>query len=93
MRRHRCNAANFAQREHCHRDPEAERLIEVASTWAPFGGIPEEETLVQFGMTVHRFIERLCQVIPESKCTEDEILYLTGIYSHRRAPEQVHPFA
>lgn len=46
-------------RKHSHPDTEAEFLIEFASIWAPFGGATEEETLVHFGMTLARFIERL----------------------------------
>ena len=35
---------------------------------------------MHFGMTKHRFIERLWQVIPESNCAQDEILIRARIY-------------
>ena len=38
-----------ANRARKHPDTEAERLIEFASVWAPYGGATEEEILVQFG--------------------------------------------
>ncbi|PQP23554.1 hypothetical protein [Rhodococcus opacus] len=69
-----------ANRKGSHPDTEVERLIEFARKWAPFGGATEEELFVQFGMTKHRFIERLWQVIPESNCVQDEILILAGVY-------------
>lgn len=67
-----------------HPDLEAERLIELARKWAPYGGISEEETLVHFGMTAHRFIERLWEIIPESTCTQDEIRSLAKAYLRHR---------
>jgi hypothetical protein len=35
-----------ANRKRKHPDTEAERLIEFASMWAPYGGVPEEEIFV-----------------------------------------------
>lgn len=69
-----------SNRKRKHPDAEAERLIEFASMWAPYGGAAEAEILVQFGMTTHRFIERLWQVIPESNCEQDEIRKLARAY-------------
>nr|WP_280781108.1 hypothetical protein [Rhodococcus opacus] len=63
-----------------HRDTEAERLIEFASMWAPYGGPSEEEILVHFGMSRLRFIERLWQVIPDSNCDQGEIRSLASTY-------------
>ena len=71
-------------RKRKHPDVEAERLIEFASMWAPYGGPPDEELLVHFGMTTRRFIERLWQVIPESNCVPDEIRSLASAYPHHR---------
>ncbi|SEE83439.1 hypothetical protein SAMN04490220_8605 [Rhodococcus jostii] len=73
-----------ANRPSNHPDPEAERLIEFAVVWAPFGGAAEEDILVNFGMTTRRFIERLWQVIPESNCVQDEIRRLASAYPHHR---------
>ena len=64
-----------------HRDTEAERLIEFASMWAPYGGPDEEEILVRFGMSRLRFIERLWQVLPDSNCAQGEIRSLASTYS------------
>jgi hypothetical protein len=73
-----------ANRTRNHPDIEAERLIDFASMWAPYGGATEEEILVQFGMTRRRFIERLWQVIPESNCVQDEVRSLASAYPHDR---------
>jgi hypothetical protein len=86
-RQRRRAAWNDADRERKHRDTEAERLLEFAILWTPYGGATAEEILVHFGMTIHRFIERLWQVIPESNCTDDEIRTLASTYpraAHRR---------
>ncbi|RYF50277.1 MAG: hypothetical protein EOO27_32065 [Comamonadaceae bacterium] len=66
-----------------HSDTEAERLIEFASVWVPYGGANEGNILVHFGMSRRRFIERLWQVIPESNCAPDEIRKLTRTYLRR----------
>ena len=63
-----------------HRDTEAERLIEFASMWAPYGGPDEEEILVHFGMSRIRFIERLWQVTPDSNCSQGEMHSLVSTY-------------
>nr|WP_082324999.1 MULTISPECIES: hypothetical protein [Rhodococcus] len=67
-----------------HPDVEAARIIEFANMWAPYGGAPDEEILVHFGMTTQRFIERLWQVVPESKCIREEICGLANAYAHPR---------
>jgi hypothetical protein len=59
---------------------EAERLITFAEMWVPYGGAPEEEILVHFGMAPHRFIERLWQVLPKSRCTQDEMCSFANVY-------------
>lgn len=66
-----------------HPDSEAERLIEFAGMWAPYGGAAKEDIFINFGMTVHRFVERLWQVIPESTCEHDEIYSLACAYPHQ----------
>ncbi|PBC52109.1 hypothetical protein CJ179_01540 [Rhodococcus sp. ACS1] len=65
-----------------HRSPEAELLIAFASKWAPYGGATEAEIFVHFGMTSHRFIDRLWQVVPESDCTREELRSLASAYPH-----------
>ncbi|MFC9549942.1 hypothetical protein ACFTWF_03740 [Rhodococcus sp. NPDC056960] len=59
---------------------EGSLLIEFARTWAPYGGPPEQDLLVHFGMTADRFIERLWHVVPESDCTPAEIRHLERVY-------------
>ncbi|QDQ94279.1 hypothetical protein FND50_28275 [Rhodococcus sp. WB9] len=80
LRQRRRTLRARVNRERCHPDIEAERLIEFATVWAPYGGATEEEILVNFGMTRRRFIERLWQVIPESNCIQDEIRRLASAY-------------
>ncbi len=79
--RHSRRAAwDEADRKRAHPDIEAERLIEFACKWAPYGGASAEEILVTFGMTRPRFIERLWQVIPKSNCAQDQIHNLARVY-------------
>ncbi|RYF57726.1 MAG: hypothetical protein EOO27_14680 [Comamonadaceae bacterium] len=73
-----------AHRPRKHHDSEAERLIDFASLWAPYGGPSEEEILVEFGMTASRFVERLWQVVSESNCLQDEMRRLALVYPRRR---------
>ena len=80
FRQRRHAARRHAHRDRVHPDTEAERLIEFASMWIPFGGATEEEILVHFGMTKRRFIERLWQVLPASNCGQDEIRNLASAY-------------
>jgi hypothetical protein len=84
FRQRRRAAWNESNRKRNHPDIEAERLLEFASMWAPFGGAPDEEILVHFGMTTPRFIERLWQVISESNCAQDEIRTLSSAYPRYR---------
>ncbi|MFC9552248.1 hypothetical protein ACFTWF_15465 [Rhodococcus sp. NPDC056960] len=52
---------------------EAEDLLAFARLWAPFGGVPEDETFIKFGMRPWRFVERLWQIIAESPCEKQEM--------------------
>ncbi|REE75476.1 uncharacterized protein DUF3263 [Rhodococcus wratislaviensis] len=42
---------------------EAEEILDFARRWAPFGGVPEDETFERFGMSTHRFKERLQHIV------------------------------
>ncbi|REE77535.1 hypothetical protein C8E05_7059 [Rhodococcus wratislaviensis] len=81
-----------AHRPRTHPDYEGARLIEFARMWAPYGGATEDEILVHFGMTTHRFTERLWQLIPESSCTHDEVRLLASAYPRHRRPLRFPPF-
>ncbi|MFC0454853.1 hypothetical protein [Rhodococcus jostii] len=47
---------------------EVEDILDFARTWAPFGGPPEDEIFVNFGMCPSRFAERLWHIIGEFGC-------------------------
>jgi len=59
---------------------EVDDLLDFARAWAPFGGPPEEETLVNFGMCPRRFTERLWQVIGEFGCGRADETELKSAY-------------
>lgn len=80
LRQRRRAATIDADRKH--RNPEAEILIAFASKWAPYGGATEAEIFVHFGMTSHRFIDRLWNVVAESDCTREELRSLASAYPH-----------
>ena len=81
LRQRRRRAAGIeANRKGNHPGTEAERLIGFARMWAPFGGAPEEDIFLHFGLTANQFIDPLWYAIAESKCAEDERLRLGSVY-------------
>lgn len=60
LRKQRRQAQRQAQLQ-THPTPitEAEEFIEFSHRWAPYGGAPDEEILVHFGITRPQFIEKL----------------------------------
>lgn len=74
--------ATKSSRGRLHGEPEAEFLLAFARTWAPFGGAPDEEILVHFGMTTSRFIECLWQVVATSKMAPQDVRALASAYTH-----------
>ncbi|MDT2006399.1 hypothetical protein FXW78_20005 [Rhodococcus opacus] len=44
---------------------EVEDILAFARSWAPYGGPPEEETFINFGMSTERFAERVRQILHE----------------------------
>lgn len=46
----------------------------------PFGGPPEEETFIRFGMGNRRFIEKLWQIIDEVGCDSEVARHLADVY-------------
>lgn len=59
--------------------------------WAPYGGASSEDLLVNFGMTVERFVERLWQLVKEVDCAPETIEVLVAAYP--RSSEHLHPEA
>ncbi|MFC9363555.1 hypothetical protein ACFTZB_44220 [Rhodococcus sp. NPDC057014] len=47
--------------------PETYDVLEFARKWAPYGGPPDEETWVHFGMNSARFADRYRQVVAQEK--------------------------
>ncbi|MFF2027410.1 hypothetical protein ACFVW2_37290 [Streptomyces sp. NPDC058171] len=52
---------------------EVEDILAFARIWAPFGGVPEDETFIKFGMHPWRFIERLWHILSEIPCDRAEM--------------------
>ncbi|MGH3804039.1 MAG: hypothetical protein ACRDTD_28675, partial [Pseudonocardiaceae bacterium] len=48
-----------------------EDYLEFARRWAPFGGPPEDEVFLNFGMSRARFNDRLGQILADSGCESD----------------------
>ena len=59
---------------------EVEDILAFARIWAPFGGVPEDETFVKFGMRPWRFIERLWHILSEKPCDRAEVDQLLQAY-------------
>jgi hypothetical protein len=62
---------------------ESEELIRFAYTWAPYGGPPEEELLVKYGMSQPRFVNQLWQTISEGGYDPEIIRKLRAAYTPR----------
>lgn len=67
MRRRRKTERLARQRQH-QLSAEAADILRFALIWAPYGGVPADETFQKFGMSTRRFIERLWQTIEEAEC-------------------------
>lgn len=63
---------------------EAEVLVGLAQTWAPFGGPPDEEIFIRFGITRSRFTEKLWRIIAEGECSPEIARHLEEIYPSRQ---------
>jgi hypothetical protein len=49
--------------------PDDRAFIAFAQAWAPFGGVPAEDTFVQFGMTVRQFTMRVNRILLDAGST------------------------
>lgn len=59
---------------------EVEDILAFARIWAPFGGVPEDETFIKFGMRPWQFIERLWRIVSETPCDRVEVAHLLQAY-------------
>lgn len=70
-----------------HPRDETEAFLSFAGIWAPFGGPPEWELFVTYGITRATFFERLWQIITSRKCDQIVAQRLSAAYprppSHR----------
>jgi len=46
-------------------EPERARMVDFAQRWVHYGGVPEEDIFVEFGITARQFYERLADVTAE----------------------------
>lgn len=60
---------------------EVEDILTFARTWAPFGGPPEEEIFIKFGMPTERFVHIVRRIIREIDCAAAEEDQLIRAYS------------
>ncbi|WP_329407012.1 hypothetical protein OG563_34150 [Nocardia vinacea] len=52
---------------------DVEDILAFARIWAPFGGVPEDETFIKFGMRPWRFLEKLWHILSEMPCDRAEV--------------------
>ncbi|WP_245567583.1 hypothetical protein [Nocardia vinacea] len=72
-RERRRDAERYRLKQLSKHPKEVEDFLAFARLWAPFGGLPEEETFIKFGMRPRRFIERLWQILAEIPCEKQEV--------------------
>jgi len=57
--------SNRQRTRHRQPRPDAWQIVEFAQTWSPFGGPPDEELFVRFGMNRSRFAEVLADSVDQ----------------------------
>nr|GLK33307.1 hypothetical protein GCM10017611_01490 [Rhodococcus wratislaviensis] len=57
-----------------------EMLVTFAGRWAPYGGAPDEEVFINFGMAMHRFREKLREAVAAGFCDPRIADYLIDVY-------------
>lgn len=72
--------SGYASTNALHPDQSSQRLIEFAVIWAPYGGASSEDVLVNFGMTVERFVERLWRLVADIDCAPETLDLLASTY-------------
>lgn len=59
---------------------EAQKTIELAHTWVPYGGVPAELTFQTFGITTRQFVDRLWQAVQATNCSYPVVRDLSPVY-------------
>src|SRR6476620_2294744 len=68
IRRYRRNRYRRGRMSQCDSlSLEDRTFISFARAWAPFGGVPAEETFIQFGMTTSQFTRRVNRILLEAR--------------------------
>lgn len=67
-------------RDDRHRSTESHDFIRIARIWIPYGGVPEEEVFIRFGLNLQRFVERLWEFVAGSRHDHDLAAELATIY-------------
>lgn len=63
-------------------------LVTFAGRWAPYGGAPDEEVFINFGMAMHRFREKLREAVVAGFCDPRTADYLIDVY-HLSDPDTI----
>lgn len=56
-----------------HLSADMEDMLRFAKIWAPFGGVPEYETFVRFGISIDEFVDRLSRILDD--CSRNSVSY------------------
>ncbi|TQC48781.1 DUF3263 domain-containing protein [Rhodococcus sp. WS4] len=64
--RHRRQEANLTRNGTIRHNKDIDEIVAFAQMWEPYGGAPNEEILVRFGMSPSRFHEKLQQLLAQS---------------------------
>ncbi|ABH00585.1 hypothetical protein RHA1_ro10396 (plasmid) [Rhodococcus jostii RHA1] len=81
QRRHRQLIERRVRAKLHHTPDEASEIIQFALTWSPYGGAPDDEIFVRFGMTRERFAQCLGDILHDRSLA-------TG--SHQLPPSRRH---
>ncbi|NDV07642.1 hypothetical protein GXW84_24515 [Rhodococcus sp. IEGM 248] len=59
---------------------ESDEIIRFATMWAPYGGAPDDETFILFGMSRSRFTQTLWATLRRVGCTPPTALGIATAY-------------
>ncbi|WP_156517411.1 hypothetical protein [Rhodococcus sp. LB1] len=84
----RRNDVQRRRRQNAAAPTEAELILHLASTWAPYGGVPEEETFQRFGLSRPQFANLLWRTVAAAGCGPEVVTTLAAVYPpHRPTPQ------
>ncbi len=78
--RHQKIVAEISDQLVRYRPAEAMSLLNLALSWAPYGGVPEEMVFEQYGTTLSRFVDQMWTLVHHLDCDRQIVDKLAAAY-------------